>query len=64
MSRQAFEATMRRKEDNAFKRCYRQTRVHPQDETHARLTTQRKMVAVLYAMWTGGTSYRDDMDTG
>lgn len=56
MSRKAFEGAMHTKEENAFQRCYRRSLERTQDATHARLTTQRKILAVLLAMWKGGTS--------
>ncbi|MFQ6091051.1 MAG: transposase, partial [Candidatus Bipolaricaulia bacterium] len=61
MSRKAFEGAMQAKEDNAFKRCYRQSLARTQNPTHARLTTQRKILAVLWVMWKEGEHYRDEM---
>jgi len=61
MSRQVFTATLRTKQDNMFQRCYRQALANTQNATHARLTTQRKIIAVLRAMWKEGSGYQDDL---
>lgn len=60
LSRKAFEAAMRTKKDNAFKRAYRSSLQRTQNPIHARLSTQRKIVATLWGMWKGGTRYQDD----
>ncbi len=59
-SRKAFMGTMRTKEDNAFKRTYRASCLSTGDETHARLTVQRKIVTTLWSMWRKGERYRDN----
>lgn len=59
-SRKAFMGTMRTKEDNAFKRTYRASCLSTGNETHARLTVQRKIVTTLWAMWRKGDRYRDN----
>jgi transposase len=64
MSRTVFLAAMKKADDNLFKRTYRGTLQRTHDETHARLTTQRKILAVLLAMWKGGTKYQDKVDKG
>lgn len=60
VSRKAFEAALRRRKENAFQRVYRAALSRTQDKTHARLTTQRRILTVLWAMWKGGTDYQDD----
>jgi transposase len=64
MSRTAFLGAMRKADDNLFKRTYRGTLQRTHNETHARLTTQRKILAVLLAMWKGGTKFRDKEEKG
>jgi transposase len=60
-SRTAFRGAMKTREDNMFKRVFRKTMLATHDSTHARLTVQRKILAVMWALWKGGKSYRDDM---
>jgi transposase len=60
MSYKAYLGATRRRDDNTFKRCYHRTLARTHNATHARLTTQRKILAVLRAMWISGESYRDD----
>lgn len=64
MSRAVFKGAMQTVEDNLFKRTYRGTLQRTHDQIHARLTTQRKILAVLLSMWKGGTEYRDEIDKG
>jgi len=64
MSRTAFLGAMKTVEENLFQRTYRQTLQRTHNQTHARLTTQRKILAVLLAMWKGGTSYQDNKEKG
>jgi transposase len=64
MSRTVFNGAMHQSADNLFKRTYRGALQRTHDQTHARLTTQRKILAVLLAMWKGGTSYRDKIEKG
>lgn len=60
MSHAAFLGAMARRDDNLFQRTYRSILERTHNAIHARLTTQRKILAVLRAMWKGGTAYRDD----
>lgn len=60
VSRKAFEGAMRTRKDNLFKRAYRASVQRTGNQTHARLSTQRKIVAVLRALWKEGTRYQDD----
>jgi transposase len=64
MSRTAFMGALHTTDDNLFKRTYRGTLQRTHNETHARLTTQRKILAVLLAMWKGGTEYQDKIEKG
>ncbi|MDQ3749540.1 MAG: transposase [Acidobacteriota bacterium] len=50
-SRKVFEAARRTKSDNAFKRFYEQSLTNTKNAVHARLSTQRKILATLRAMW-------------
>ena len=63
-SRAAFMGAMKSSEENLFKRTYRSTLHRTHNQIHARLTTQRKILAVLWAMWKGGTVYNDQIDKG
>ncbi len=60
LSRKAFNGALHTRADNAFKRTYRQALARTHDAPHARLTPQRKLLAVLRALWKGGTLYQDD----
>lgn len=60
VSRKAFEGARKTREDNMFKRSFRRSLEKTHNETHARLSTQRKILAVMRAVWKGGTPYRDD----
>lgn len=64
MSRTAFNGAMKKADDNLFKRTYRGVLQRTHNETHARLTTQRKILSVLLAMWKGGTQYQDKIEKG
>lgn len=59
LSRTAFIAIL--KSDNPFRRAYEEARKTTGDKEHARLTIQRKVVAVLWAMWRNGTEYREEL---
>ena len=61
VTRKAFDASMRRKDDNMFKRAYERSLQSTHSKTHARLSVQRKIVSVLRAMWLTQTPYRDEM---
>jgi transposase len=61
VSRKAFEAALRRSDDNLFKRAYEQSLAHTKDATHARLSVQRKILAVMRAVWMTGQPYRDEL---
>jgi len=61
VSRKAFEAAMRRKDNNGFQRAYYRALAQTHDATHARLTVQRKIVSTLRAMWINQTPYGDQL---
>ncbi len=58
-SRKVFEAARRTKNDNAFKRAFEQSLLNTKNAVHARLSTQRKILAVLRAMWLKRQPFRD-----
>jgi transposase len=62
LSRKAFKAAMRASDDNLFKRAYHNSCMNTHNPVHARLTVQRKILSVLYAMWRDGTEFEDDID--
>lgn len=51
VSRKIFEAALRTKKENRFKRVFEQSLAETKNQVHARLSTQRKILAVLRAMW-------------
>src|SRR5258706_225912 len=61
LSRKAFEAALRRRQDNGFKRTYQRALETTHDKTHARLTVQRKIISTLRAIWLTRTPYRDEL---
>jgi transposase len=62
LSRKAFQASLRRRDNNAFKRAYRRCLQRTHNTTHARLTTQRKILTTLWTIWKKkGGRYRDDL---
>lgn len=61
VSRKVFEAARRSKGDNSFKRCYELSLENTKNQVHARLATQRKILAALRAMWLSNQPYRDDL---
>jgi transposase len=61
VSRKVFEAAKRTKHDNSFKRFYEQSLEKTKNQVHARLSTQRKILACLRAMWLSRQPFRDDV---
>ncbi len=61
VSRKVFEAARRTKTDNSFKRFYEQSLLNTKNAVHARLSTQRKILACLRAMWIGNQPFRNDL---
>lgn len=64
LSRKAFEAAMRTRDPNGIKIFYRRSLSRTGDQNHARLNTQRKVLAIMLAMWRDGTEYSDDLVLG
>lgn len=63
VSRKVFEAARRTRADNLFKQCFEQSLANTKNAVHARLTTQRKILATLRAMWLSMKPYRDNAPT-
>ena len=61
VSRKAFDAAVRSRQDNGFKRTYQRSLETTHDKTHARLTVQRKIVSTLRAVWLRRTPYSDEL---
>jgi hypothetical protein len=61
VARKAFQAALRTKDDNQFKRAYEQALASTHNQTHARLTVMRKIVSVLRAMWLTNSPYQDEL---
>ncbi len=61
VSRKAFEAARQTKSDNLFKRAYHEALGRTHNETHARLSVQRKIVSTLRKMWLTMSPYRDEL---
>jgi transposase len=61
VSRKAFDAAVRSRQDNGFKRAYLRALETTHDATHARLTVQRKIVSTLRAIWINQTPYCDGL---
>ncbi|MBC7229617.1 MAG: transposase [Actinobacteria bacterium] len=62
ISHKAFRAALRTRGDNLIKRSYARTLASTGCEAHARLTTQRKILAIMWAMWKHGELYDDNRD--
>jgi transposase len=61
VSRKTFEAALRRRDNNGFKRAYQRALETTHDKTHARLSVQRKIVSTLRAMWINQTPYCEEL---
>jgi transposase len=61
VARKAFQAALRTKDDNQFKRAYEQALASTHDKAHARLTVMRKILSVLRAMWLTNSPYQDEL---
>lgn len=65
LSRTVFNAAViNTKKMNGIKVYYLGSLRRTKDETHARLNTQRKILAVMNAVWRDKTEYSDDLVTG
>lgn len=63
LSRTAFIAALRCRDDNALQRFYRASLQRTGNPTHARLNTQRKLLSIMWSMWRNGTEYQDDYES-
>jgi len=61
VSRKVFEAARRTKSDNSFKQFYEQSLLNTKNAVHARLSTQRKILATLRAMWISNQAFHNDL---
>jgi len=64
LSRTVFNGAMRTRRTNGIRNYYLKSVNRTKNETHARLNTQRKILAVMNAVWRDETEYRDDLVTG
>jgi transposase len=62
ISRMVFERAIRCRDENLFQRTYKRSLERTRNPVHARLNTERKILAVMWAMWRDGTEYKDDID--
>lgn len=60
MSYRVFLCATTMKRDNEIKRYYHRILATCQDKTHARLTTQRKIISVLHGVWRRKEAYQPD----
>lgn len=60
MSYWAWKGAVHMKKDNEVKRFYHASLERTHDKTHARLNTQRKIVATLWAIWKNKEDYRPE----
>lgn len=60
VSRKVFEAARRTKHNNAFKRFYNESLERTKNQVHARLSTQRRILAALRAMWLKMQPFQDE----
>jgi transposase len=64
ISRKAFERAIGTKRMNGIKDFYLGSLKRTGNETSARLNTQRKILAIMLAVWRDGTEYSDELVTG
>jgi len=64
VSRTAFERAKTTKRPNGIKEFYAGSLSRTGSQTKARLNTQRKILAIMLAMWRDGTEYSDKLVTG
>lgn len=60
MSYMAWMSSLRTKKGNEVQRFYHASLDRTKDRTHARLNTQRKIVATLWAIWKNKEAYKPD----
>ena len=63
LSRTAFERAMATRSPNGIKEFYAGSLTRTGDKTKARLNTQRKILALMLAIWRDKTEYRDELVT-
>lgn len=59
LSHKAFQGALKTKEKNAIKRAYRRYLDKTKNSKHARLTTQRKIITILWTLWKKNERYDD-----
>ena len=64
LSRKVFDGAMRTKETNGVQVFFQRSYRNCGDRDHARLSTQRKVLSMMNAMWRDGTDYSDEMFLG
>ena len=64
LSRTVFNGAMRARRINGIRDYYQGSLRRTKNETHARLNTQRKILAVMNAVWRDETEYSDYLVTG
>jgi transposase len=64
LSRKAFCGAMSTRSTNGIKMFYRHSFSRTGNATHSRLNAQRKILAMMLAMWRYGTEYSDDLFMG
>jgi len=64
ISRKAFESAIGTKRPNGIKDFYLRSLSRTKNETSARMNTQRKILAIMLAVWRDGTEYSDELVTG
>jgi limonene-1,2-epoxide hydrolase len=64
LSRTVFNGAMRTRRMNGIKDYYLRSLCRTKNEIHARLNTQRKILALMNVVWRDETEYSDDLVTG
>jgi hypothetical protein len=64
LSRTAFYGAFKSRGENGIKAFYGRSYLRTGNADHARLNTQRKILAIMLAMWRDGTDYSDGTVTG
>ncbi|MHB8895890.1 MAG: IS110 family transposase [Candidatus Geothermincolia bacterium] len=63
LSRTAFERAIATRRPNGIKEFYERSLARTNDRNKARLNTQRKILAIMLAIWRDGTDYSDELVT-
>ena len=64
LSRKVFERARAARGTNGIKEFYESSLARTGSATKARLNAQRKILALMLAIWRDGTEYRDELVTG